>query len=422
MKFFKLFLALSFAIFSNANVRANSTSEQILNVIFENGWVISFLPDNASVALKTRKLGLPKDTFIHSVSTDYAFDRLYVTIDSSYEVRGTYVYILSNLQQIGFMPGVSKVVIPIDPFKSTLITYSYSVLFADRRVNLSVNDIIYVGPSSTKVEVRSRSSFAKIFKDRSPDSPDALYQCGFSKEQGYPAERREWHINSELTLQKVTNFTTPSGWRSGCWENGDLYYTQDKGEGPAQVGRWSKRTRSMVTLDLPTNIEEVLGRDTVPLGTTGRFAAYISRRSDTNFVFDFEAKKIVNLSSVDSLYLTPVGMSRSREFWYLGNIYYQYRGNISQRYDDIPGGGRHLDWKLSRINVKGTPKIEAINLPASVLDIVNNDSAALIENMLLNVTGASQEELNIEIDRIKDIEPTALGKKIGPVRIIAVFQ
>jgi len=422
MKLFKILLALFIAIITPAAVYADSVKEPNLNVIFENGWVISFSPDYPDSALKTRKLKLPEDSSIYAVTTDYAYDRLYVTLDSSYEARGTYVFVLSNLHLINFMPGVSKVVIPIDPLKNTIITYSYSVLLADRRIKMSVDEMIFAVLNSTTVEVRSRSISTKVFKKRSPDNPDALYQCSFLNEDGYLAERRQWHIDSELVLQTVKNLTTPAGWRSGCWENGDLYYTENRGAGPAQVGRWSDRTRSLVTIDLPTDIESVLGMDTVPLGTTGRFAAYISRLSDTNFVFDFAEKKIFNLSSVDALYLTPIGMSRSRDSWYLGNIYYEYRGNTSKRYDDIPGGGRHLDWKLFRITVKDTPKIEPINLPPSVLDMVNNDSRALIDSIRLNTTGASQEELNIEIDRVKDIEPTALGKKIGPVRIIAVFQ
>lgn len=375
----KLFLGLMLA--ASATL-AQASASQNLRLVLDSGWVLPVSDDGSTVLGVPTKLVLPKGTQgIYKVIEDRRFDRLYVVPQSDYAARGTVVFEWKSLRRLGFLPGVSEVVIPVSAREKTIATREYRAVRVDSTGwNARIEWLAQGGAASSSIQLRDRRKPEMLIRQHVLTDADhdwTLFQCQTPNPSRYLTRVPYLTVDRMLQEQQASNSTLESrtvSMREGaiqdCWTNGELLKTVlvDVGDGVSlsKVGANGKSVKRI-------EMESWMGSGAlVSYGVAGPFAlglegnyAMMYRHDGTAVFADFYRSNLLALSvprSHDFPFLRLSGRSSDGLELYFTAIKYRYRSVISANY--IEGGAdRILSDRIYRISVSPKPQWIELNSP-----------------------------------------------------------
>jgi hypothetical protein len=406
-----------------------------VRLVLDSGWVLNVSADGTRVLSDPVKLELPKPSKgILSFQVDHARNHLYVTPDGPYESRGTQVFELSTLRLLGFMPGVTKVIVPVDPTapKFTTIIYTVDDTMARGSPLTSLEQLHHDRMSRQTVELRDRRVWNKVDSARSGNPGFdliAMWQCYSGTGQEYLSQNpnRSYQLQAGVaaaTAAKEKDLGREAGENvltAGCWPNGDtLLVGRDKfGLPPSKTTvTVSKRSRKgelkKFTTDTTWRVHGLDHAVFVTLGANSRYAAYLDYFG-TFILFDFDAMT----RSTPAFNGNPLfgQFSAKRDEWYVPAVQYSYKGNTDWDYIWASAGSwRETNDTLHRFSVNGTPRAETLRFPREVTEINYRESEL---NNIRERDDLTEEQKKRLIDELPPLG--ALGSKIQHVGIIGAI-
>jgi hypothetical protein len=403
-----------------------------IRLVLEDGWVLRLSADGSELQGQPLKLQLPKDsTGVFSFQVDYPHQRLYLTPDSGYAGRGTQVYELSTLRMIGFMPGVTEVVIPVDPKAPwfTAITYTADEERMRESPIETLDQLHYDRENGEKVEFRDRNAWSKVkFKHSgSPGFAFSTWSCFSGKHKAYLAANPASVYEPEMGLRDLSPGITLEGRKNAledgaieaCWPNGDvLLIKREIHEQHSTIIDVAKRTLSG---ELTKFVSDATWRLMYPdravvvtLGNDSRYAAYHDA-AGSFALFDFQMMVRPHLGLGGNPRFGQ--LSTDRQEWYEPMVHYSYKGGTDWEYIASSGSlTRETSDVLQRLSTKGVPHAEKVRLPKEITEI--NSRLAELQNVRERQDIDDEQKQQL-MDRLPPLSP--LAAKIQHVGIIGAI-
>lgn len=369
---------------SGALVQAGNLASDGLRLVLDNGWVVPVSADGRALTGTATKLELPKaSTGIYKVIEDRSFDRLYVVPQSDYAARGAVVFEWSSLRRIGFLPGVSEVIVPLDPAEKAIVTRMYRTSRADESGwNARIEWLVQGGADSSWIQSRDRTRPLRMIHQRELADTDhdwTLFQCPIQNGGGYRTRVPYLTLSRELIEQLDPQASEIDARRRAmqdgaivdCWRNGDLLKAvlHDVGNGLSisriRVGRKTAERINEVSAWMKAQDQGDEGPAAfIAAGDSGRYALTF-QHDGSALLADWTDTSIQTFSAPDpdpEVFIRQSGQSSDGADHYFARNRYRYRSAVSPTY--IEGGAdRLLDDHVYRFSILPTPRWTKLELP-----------------------------------------------------------